>query len=301
MSYKIFKTDEINFNNFIYQSPKKINDNGKNCIYIPIVYKENDTILPILFQLPSIKLNDSYKKGNLLLPINTINTKKTASLKKFLDNIDEKIIHDFKLHGKKWCKEIIDNLKNIEYKALVNDIDDDDSIYSNGVLSIQINNNSSCFSNSNIKIYNENKNLLNNNNYDNVLIKGNIIQCILELKGLVIVINDNNTNEIFPYIKTHQIRYIEEKLLDINLDDYSFLESEVEPRNNTQIEPIKIMEKLEETTDEEETSEENNSNDDSSNYSDESSIDLDENSESSSDVSEFLKKIKKNNNAINRH
>ena len=70
MSYKIFRIEDLDNKNFFYQSAKKINFNDKKVVFIPIVYKNSNSISPILFQVPSIKLNDSYKKDNLLLPIN---------------------------------------------------------------------------------------------------------------------------------------------------------------------------------------------------------------------------------------
>ena len=213
MSFKIFRLDELNLDNFLFQSPRKVELlNSKNAILIPMIYKyeEEKKILPILFQLPSVKLNDSYKNDMLLIPINPINSNKTAVMKSVLENVDNKLINDFRLNGKKWCKEVIANLKNIEYKAIVNEIDDDDVVYENGVLNLQLLNNTYTM-NKSIKIYNEKKELVEQEDYDKVLIKGTIIQCIVELKGLMITLNDED-NEIFPLIKIHQIRFIEEKL-----------------------------------------------------------------------------------------
>jgi hypothetical protein len=291
--YKIFSIEELNLEKINYLGAKKIETSESKYIFIPMVYKDSNT-LPLLFQLPSIKLNDTYKKDNLLLPINTLRGTRTNLLKNFLNNLDEKIINDFKTQGKKWCKEMVSSLKNIEYKALVNDIDDDEPVYDNGVISLSLEDiNKSLFNKnteSSIKIYNEKKELINNKKYEDILQKGNIIQCIIELKGLIITISENN-NEICPYIKTHQIRYIEEKLFDVNLEDYSFLESEMEPQQIHQskqvqqvIQPVKSMlQKLEESIVE---------------YDDESSEDneelnLDESSDS--DDNEFIRKIAHNN------
>ncbi len=238
MSFKIFRIEELNNRNFFYQSSKKINFNNKKVVFVPIIYKYSDANLPILFQVPSIKLNDSYKKDSLLLPINTVNPNKTLALKNFLNDLDEKLMQDFRLNGKIWCKEILQNLKNIEYKALVNVIEDNESVYDNGVLNLQLQDiNTTLFNKSNnhsVKVFNEKKELVSEQNYRDILQKGNIVQCILELKGLVITYSDdpNESNEIFPYIKTHQIRSYEEQLLDVTLENYSFLDTEMEPDNN---------------------------------------------------------------------
>ncbi len=295
--YKIFSIEEINLEKVNYLGPKKLETSESKYIFIPMVYKNNDNNLPILFQLPSIKLNDTYKKDNLLLPINTLRGTRTNLLKTFLNNLDEKIINDFKTQGKKWCKEMVSSLKNIEYKALVNDIDDDDQVYDNGVISLTLEDiNKSLFNKnmeSSIKIYNERKELINNKKYEEILQKGNIVQCIIELKGLIIMINNNN-NEIYPYIKTHQIRYIEEKLFDVNLEDYSFLESEMEPQQQKvlltqqyqqlQNNPNKTMlQRLEENIVES----------DESSQEDNEEINLDESS-SDSDDSELIRKITQN-------
>ena len=238
MSYKIFKPEEINLDNIVYHKSKKLeNSDGKEYVNIPISYNNNNTNIPLIFQIPSIQLNDSYIKKNssaLLIPIKTINENKTTGLKSFLNDLDEKIISDFKTNGRKWCKNYIDNLVNIEYKALVNDIDDDDIIYDNGVLSLELDTNAT----SKIKIYDENKQFVSNNEIENCLVKGNIIQCILELKSIAIVTQDDS-NEIFSCIKTHQIRFKKPEdqesdsdsieVPDVDIVDYSFLESEIEP------------------------------------------------------------------------
>lgn len=294
MSYKIFNIDEIQLSNFIYQSPKKINMPDKKCIFIPMVYKENEKIIPILFQLPSIKLNDSYKKDKLLIPINAIKQNKTEILKNLLNNIDEKIIQDFKMHGKKWCKEMVENLKNIEYKALVNEIDDDDLIYDNGVLNLQLDdinnyllNKSSDF---NVKVFNERKELITDQ-LEEVLTKGSIVQCIIEIKGLIILLN-SDSNEIFPYVKTHQIRYFEEKVLDVNLDYYSFLESEVEPKKNT-VASSNINQNVQAMQNIKEESEELDNLDELDDSSEESEESEEYDSDSGSSDDEILKKLTK--------
>jgi hypothetical protein len=237
MSHKIFKVDEMDLNNINYFSPKKILANNKNFLFIPMVYNEN---MPILIQLPSIKLNDSYKKDVLILPIKTTNINKTLLIKTFFNNLDNKILTDFKAHGKKWCKEIPQILKNIDYRAVINEIDDEEDVYDNGILSLQLEDiNNTLFGknlnsyNNDIKVYNEKKELILNTDYESVLQKGNFVQCIIEFRGLIITQNENSS-EIIPYIKVHQIRYSEEKIVHVNLDSYSFLESEVEPRINKQ-------------------------------------------------------------------
>lgn len=280
--YNIFHINELNLDKIIYLTPKK----QENSIFIPIMY-ESQTNIPLLFQLPSIKLNDSYKqdKDILIIPLNTINTSKTETIKTVLNNIDEKFILDFKNRGKKWCKEIANNMKNIEYKTLVNEIVDDEEVYDNGVLNLQLSNNIK-----NIKIYNEKKELLDIEQYEYALRKGNIIQSILELKGLMI--NLSETNEIYPVVKIHQIRYVEEKQIDVNLNLYSFLESEMEP-NIQQINNKSHVIKHTEKTSASEISVSKSSNNDSSD-SESSNSDTIESETISLDESDILRKINNN-------
>lgn len=307
-SYKIFRVEELNIDRIFYQSPKKILHDNNKFVFIPVVYKNNENNFPVLFQLPSIKLNDTYKKDNLLLPINTFNKNKTELLKTFLNELDEKLIQDFKNNGKKWCSEYVQYLKNIEYKALVNLIDDSDPIYDNGVLNLQLEDINNFLLNrqvkNDIRVYNEKKEIIDSNNYSEVLQRGNIVQCILELKGLIIQMN-NETTEIFPYIKTHQIRFIEEKLLEVSLENYSFLDSEVEPTNYEQKNKIplesihennNIENVLEEyTSDSSDETLDDDEDDDEDDEDDEENDDNEEQeSEESSDESsddEILKKI----------
>jgi len=286
-TYKIFRVEELKAERIFYQSPKKILYNNNKFIFIPIVYKLNENTMPVLFQLPSIKLNDSYKKDILLLPINTFNKTKTELLKNFLNELDEKLIQDFKNNGKKWCADYVQYLKNIEYKALVNLIEDNDPIYDNGVLNLQLEDINNFLLNKQIKntvrIYNEKKEIVNSSDYTEVLQRGNIIQCILELKGLIIQMN-NETTEIFPYIKTHQIRFTEERLLEVSLESYSFLDSEIEPTNYGQINNKSNLNSIHENNQNQEKVLEEYTSDDSDDESDdESNEDSDENSEENSE------------------
>lgn len=142
-------------------------------------------------------------------------------------------------------------------------------------------------------------------NYEKVLHKGCTLQCILELKGLMIQLSENN-NEIYPCIKTHQIRYIEEKILDVHLDNYSFLDSEVEIKVS-EMPKKSALQKLEETvnnTSEEETEEGDDEEEDDDNEDDDDEDDddddknnmdklLENNSDTSDSDDELLRKIAK--------
>jgi hypothetical protein len=104
---------------------------------------------------------------------------------------------------------------------------------------------------------------------------------------------NNNNNEIYPYIKTHQIRYIEEKLFDVNLEDYSFLESEIEPQQK--VLPIQQYQQLQNNPNKTmlQRLEENIVESDESSQEENEQINLDDSS-TDSDDSELIRKITQN-------
>ena len=248
----ILRHDEIDINNIRYYSQQKFG----NTLYIPIGYEFHSKKIPLIFQIPSIKLNDSYKHNNIIVPINCINKYKTQSLKKLLLDIDQKIMLDFKKNAHIWFRDIETNVKNFDYKSCVNEINDKDTdkdnIYANGVFGLNlIDDNAKLIKKqqTHTRVYNVTKNICNECDYHKVIVSGTTIQSIVEVKGIIIKI-ENDESEVLPYIKVHQVRYIEEeKINDIDLDAYSFLDSEIEPKINykTTIENVKKIEHISES------------------------------------------------------
>ncbi len=285
----ILRHDEIDVNNITYFSQQKYG----NIIFVPIGYKYNTGKIPLIFQIPSIKLNDMYKHNNMIVPINCLNKFKTPSLKELLNNIDDRLINDFKSYAHVWFRDFETNIKNLDYKSIVNDISsstDNDDIYSNGVFGLKLIDEYATLIKkqpTHAKIYDIDKNIKNEIDYNKFLVSGTIVQSIIELKGILINITDTN-NEIIPYIKVHQIRFIEEeKLNDINLDMYSFLDSEIEPKNMqkklTGGETKKKLEKVVSENVSDNNSESDNSDNDDNDVSDVSDNEVDTDCSDTSD------------------
>lgn len=212
---KIYKPDEINIDTIKYGNSRKITlKNNSNVFFVPMVIHENN---PILIQLPSIILNTNYKKDNLIIPLKCVNNYKTQTLVNLLNNIDDKIITDFTKNANTWCT--LQKILDIEYKAIV--IDDDD------ISTIRLQFDDIMSDTHHVKLFDENCNLvrIDDFEYGNYLTKNTTVQIIIEIRGLIIDINDSD-NQIYVFVRTHQIKFSKDKEINFTLEDYSFLESE---------------------------------------------------------------------------
>lgn len=219
---KIFKTDDINFNHINYLRSNKI----KNDIVIPIYYKFEEKKYPLLIQVPSLYLNDPYNgKDTLILPLKGRSEHSTKIVSDFFNELDATIVISLKkiLYDLKKEKTHGIDFSNISYKSIVNEIEgDDNEIYINGLIRYKLYNSNEFKT----KIFDEDKNLLKPNEY-NKMSKGVYIKSIIEINSLVL-----RDNIIHVYIKPHQLRIFEEKLDTVNLESYSFIDSEEEIKNN---------------------------------------------------------------------
>jgi hypothetical protein len=134
-----------------------------------------------------------------------------------LNDIDDKIINDFKNNARTWCE--LQEILDIEYRPLV----DDDDNYDEQVMRLQLDDIVS--SEPYLKLFDENCNMIHDANYETYLKKNTTIQTIIELRGLIIDINESE-NVIYPFLRTHQIKYCEDKEMNFTLENYSFVESE---------------------------------------------------------------------------
>ena len=226
---KIFKLDEINFDNINFLKSTK----NKSDIIIPIYYKYNDKKLPLLLQVPSLYLNDSYNgKDAIILPLRGRTEQSTKNVCNFFYELDSTIISSLKKVLYDIKKENIYklNFSNISYKSIVNEIEgDDNEIYNNGLIRYKLYD-AKEFS---TKIFDDNKNLLQSFEYNNKIVKGIFIKSIIEINSLVL-----RDNIIHVYIKPHQLRLMEEKLDVVNLENYSFFDSDDEEIKNNDSEII---------------------------------------------------------------
>lgn len=222
MENKILKLEQVRMNNINFSKPTKI----KSDIVVPIYYKFNENKLgkvPLLIQVPSLYLNDSNNgKDLIILPLMGKTEQSTKLIGEFFNNLDTTIISNIKkiLYELKNEKKYRIDFSNISYKSIVNEIEgDDNEIYINGLIKYKLYNTKE-FS---TKVFDENKNLVHPQNYQDKIIKGVYIKSIIEINSLVL-----RDNMIHVYIKPHQLRIIEDKINNVNLENYSFIDSDDE-------------------------------------------------------------------------
>ncbi|ARF09009.1 hypothetical protein Catovirus_1_1059 [Catovirus CTV1] len=232
MQHKILKLEEIDMKNIEFMKPIK----KKSDIIVPIHYKTNSNILgktPLLVQVPSLYLNDTYKeKSSLILPFMGKTDYSTNLVCEFFNNLDSIILSNIK----KILYELVNeknnkiNFSDISYKAIVNEIEgDDNEIYKNGLIKYKLHNNKDFAT----KIFDENKNLIDVMDYSKKMVKGTYIKSIIEINSLVI-----RDSVIQVYIKPHQLR-VQYKFDTVNLDSYSFIDSDDE--NDKAVEDNEIV------------------------------------------------------------
>ncbi len=233
MTIKIFKIDELEFNNINFLKPNK----NKHDIIIPLYYKIKQTNnfnkpdkMPLLVQIPSLYLNDSYSNNTLMLPLVGKNENSTEDICNFFNGLDTYIMKNLKkilLDIKRDNEYSNINFNNISYKSIVNEIEDnDDDIYKNGLIRYKINTSNM----TNTKIYDDKKMLISEQNYITKLKKGTYVKSIIEINSLVL-----RDNVIHVYIKPHQLRISTEKMQSVRLEDYSFIDSDCEENNDSEI------------------------------------------------------------------
>lgn len=218
----IFKLEDISMSNIKFSRPIKI----KKDIVVPILYN-NQSSVPFLVQVPSLYLNNSYNGNNvIILPLIGRTEQTTIDVVNFFSELDRTIISNIKniLYGIKRENRYMMDFSNISYKSIINEIEgDDNEIYKNGLIKYKIYGSGDFTS----KIYDENKGYIYPNDYENKLIKGIYIKSIIEINSLVL-----RDNVIHVYIKPHQLRITEEKFQSINLESYSFIDSDDENGSN---------------------------------------------------------------------
>jgi hypothetical protein len=221
MNIKIFKHNEVDFDNI---NLGQLSDTQSSESRVGLIkYKQNNKLMPFLVQIPSLLLNDTYNgKNELILPLVCKNNESTESVCDFFNKLDMCIVSKLKSKLKEWNI----NAKNISYKAIVNTIEgDDDEVYENGVIRLRLIDNDSFTT----KIYDNDRNLVASDNYDNLLVNSAYVKSIIEVVSIII----NNDSVICVNIKPHQLRVSKPTNEVVELSCYSFddNDSEVEVEN----------------------------------------------------------------------
>jgi hypothetical protein len=210
MNTKILKVSEINFSKMNFSKPIYTQDD----IIVPVYYNDHKKS-SFVVQIPGLILNDSYKdkKGYIIMPLNAKNNNETKSANDFFKTLDKIVVEKIKqtVIEMKSKGKITSN--ELSYKSVVNELEDDDSeIYKNGIVRYRVDH-------PDTKIFDENKMVIEKDNYSKVFIKGSFIKAILEIAHLVI---NPKTGSITLYIKTLQLKVQNENIDKVDLKEYSF-------------------------------------------------------------------------------
>ena len=213
MNTKLIQTlSDIDLAKILFLEPEI---NGEY-ITIPICYQA-DKKRPLLLEVPSLYLNDTYENTDLLmLPLMGRNDETTYLVNDFFRDLDNHIVDNIQkilinLKSKKLPDSLKLNSSDVSYKSIVIEVDDPDDIYKNGIIKYRFN--------SSTKLYDENKLLVDKENYCRHLVAGKYVRSIIEINSLII--KDNN---VITHTRLHQLKLVPDKLEKVSLTDYSFTE-----------------------------------------------------------------------------
>ena len=193
---KIFKLNELDLSKITFSEP---NNN--------IIYTSYNNEHPILFETPELycvdKINKNktkYSTHEQLVTLKSRYENDTNMCKNFFEQLDNKLIETGKKNINMWPF----NTKFINYTSLIRFIDNNDNgnnrnneYYENGVIKVKFIRSKKF----NTLVFDENKNIVESNNYENVLCGGIYVKMILEI--ISVWVRDNVYG---IYLKLHQLK-----------------------------------------------------------------------------------------------
>lgn len=214
MKPQIFQINHIEKNDVTFSVPYQTDTQ----IIFPILYKNEN---PLFIQTPELLVNSEINNDTLNLSLSGKTEVTTQNVTNCFMSIDNKIQTELRslIHTGRKLYPNYKWTKKFTYNAIVNI---DDELPNNQSIKLFLKNTK----NHEIKLYDQKHNLLNDLSYLNNHV-GKFISAIIELHSVVI----NNEN-IFVYIKTHQIKISKQKIKNYHLDEYSFIESDNENSDN---------------------------------------------------------------------
>jgi len=183
-----YRINEIDLNNIIF---KKIKE-SKNKKIIFIKYNDNK-VNNFVFQLPTLNNNIEITNTNQFeINLDCINKNKEESLLTFLNNLDDKIIHESK-NNTNWFDHLVDK-SFIKYQRIIKD-----NNYHNGCINFKIINNDDL----------KTKLVLNDDEIDIYNIPNNNGLCKIMLECYAIWINECNFGLLLrPIIISFKIKLV---------------------------------------------------------------------------------------------
>ena len=234
---EVYKIRDINLENIVYSEPK--GKNNKKVIIIGYKDPVKKKILPLIFQTAELYCGCSVEEVNsdrgyithqLDVPIYAKTHKKTLEFKKFLTNLNNKIIEDSKMYSDKW----FNHTNELRYKSLIRGSNNSDKEFENGIIKLKF------IDNDQFKTYvfDENKNQVDPVNY---LKSGSCyMKIMMEISGLWI----SNGNYFGIATRVYQVGITRDTNPMISTETYAFIEDSDD--NNyeefiadTELEPVK--------------------------------------------------------------
>lgn len=204
-TFNIFKTmNKMNFNNLFMDEQTTSKD---QIVFIKIWYYSKGKPETFLVQTENLPIED-VSNDNIILDL-------TFSNYLFFEEWDKFIVSYLKKSGivKKY------QLKNLVYKTIVNELDGTDSINdSEKIYVLKLNKRHTRF-------YDSNKHILSSENVSKILVRKNIVKCILELNSIVI---DLVKEVVVTDVVLKQALIRKPSPRKIELTDYSFIDSDDE-------------------------------------------------------------------------
>jgi hypothetical protein len=219
---KVYKLNEVNTKNFNFMSAQ-IKDKD---IHVPVCYKDGKKSSYLFVQVPSLLLNDGYNGKELVVPLVGKSSSTTNTVVKFFNELDTFFYGKLEEVFKKLIsshRNILQNLKKVSYRKLVADTGDKSEVYKNGVLRYRLADNGEYTT----KVYDDNRKLIDKLSYNNILVSGVYIKSIVEISELLI-----RGSDVRVVLKVHQLRVNDSRPEKVNLDDYSFIDTESETNDN---------------------------------------------------------------------
>ena len=171
-------------------------------------------------QIPSLVINNSYKNnGYIILPLNGKNRKTTEIVNTFFKTLDKEIVEHIKRSIAVLRKTNKISATDISYRAIVNELEgDDDEIYKNGLIRYRLDMPETV-------VYDDKKNVIPQNNYQNAFVKGVYVKSIIEISNISI---NTKTGNVVLNIKPLQLRVQDETIEKSELKAYSFYDDSEE-------------------------------------------------------------------------
>lgn len=225
---KIYKCNEVEMERIVLSQPDT--RTGAGLIYIQ--YDEEGRRRPLIVEMPEIyvaedmrAIESRYVTHELILPLKGKKRRETERMRSFFNELDEKMIEEGKKNLKTWPFK----KKEVRYKMLVRTAEE----YKNGIIKVKLVKSK----NFRTRVFDEEKKLLKEQEYEKKVRAGDYVRMILEIVSIWI------QGGVFGiYMRPHQLKLkptaVKSKILQTDEDD---IEIEQEDEENIIEEEDRMM------------------------------------------------------------